>query len=196
MGFTRNRDNAVYGGDYRHLPSGLYVVQILRCTDNERPQHKKPPRFEFEYDIIQGEYKDFFKDEYENFASRSTSAFWTGTFIQNYTGKSAGYMDALINRFEDGNPSFRYRDDGGRCFEGFKIVASIQAQEEERNGYKNWRYRVMNTYSLKEAKAKIDEKGNPLRVYEDVELIDVSKDATTKQRSSSSINISDDDIQF
>ena len=137
MGFKRNRDNATYGGgEIRHLPSGLYVAQIIRCVDNEKPKFNKSPRFEFEYDICQGEYTDFFKEEYDGFSSRSSNAFWTGTFVQNYTGKSAGYMDALINRFEDSNPSFRYVDNGGRCFEGFKIIVSIQAQEEERNGYK------------------------------------------------------------
>lgn len=170
MSFERNKDNAMYGPATKHLPSGLYVVKILRCMDNENPLRNKPKRFEFEYDIVEGSFKNFFADEYDNFASRSKWPFWTGTFLQNYEGKSAGYMDALINRFELSNNSFRYRNDGGRCFEGFLIVVSIQAEEYERNGYTNWRYNVKSTYSISEYENEKDLNGQPLKVYKDKPL--------------------------
>lgn len=200
MAFRHNRENATYGansGGFRHLPSGLYVINIIRCTENEKTNGKS--RFEFDYDIVKGEYKDFFKEEYDKFSQRSRSAFWTGNFWQYYEGKSAGYMDALINRFEDSNPSFRYRDDGGRCFEGFKIVASIQAVEtENESGFKNYRYYVRNTYSAKETRAKEDYDGNPLKVYEDskYEKPDTTEQETSFDNAPNDFGISDDDIEF
>lgn len=193
MSFKRNKDNANYGGSNQHLPSGIYLITIIRCTENEHPKYGGA-RFEFEYDIAEGDYKGFFNQAYEAFRSRTPNAYWKGTFNQEYEGKKSGYMDALINRFEDANRSFRYRDDGGRCFEGFEIMASIQALETEYNGFRDWKYYVKMTYTPEEVEKGFDVKGKDIIEYSDV-LLDkpAQAQATTKR---TSFDINDSDIQF
>lgn len=197
MSFRRNKDNANYStGGFEHLPSGIYQIKIIRCTENEKPANDKPARFEFEFDIAEGDYKDFFTDDYERFSSNSPNAFWRGSFIQQYKGKSAGYMDALINRFEASNRSFRYRDDGGRCFEGFSIMASIQAEQSRFREKLTWKYTVKNTYTPKEVRDRKDFGGNAVMTYEDIYEEPVQQQPTTKSSEPNNYDISDDDIQF
>lgn len=203
MSFKRNRDNANYqgGSANRHLPSGLYKVRVVNCVENENKRSYDgskilKPHFSFEFDIAEGEYANFFMDEYERFRANSSKAFWACRYDQFYEGNSAGHMDALINRFEDSNKSFRYRDDGGRCFEGFNLVASIQAVESKTaSGYSRWRYDVKQTYAFSEVKSGKDLDGNDINI---VTYNDKLADEKGREQANTptNYNIGDDDIAF
>lgn len=75
------------------LPSGGYVCTILRVEDIEDKDYLR-----IEFDITEGDYKDYFLQQ--------SRTFWSGTFIRSYKQGALPYFKAFLDAVKDSNPGF------------------------------------------------------------------------------------------
>lgn len=109
------------GGGYRRIPDGGYVAVITEVEDRESGAY-----LYVKYDIAKGEYKDFYKKDYE----RNTNAkkWWGGTFIKSYKEKALPMFKAFITSVEKSNKNFKWDFDEQKL-KG-KLVGVVIGTEE------------------------------------------------------------------
>lgn len=110
--FTRPNNHTYTGSSAERLPAGGYVIKIYDIKPMRWPSGDD--YFEVSFDIAEGDYKDFFKRDYN--AQTSDNKWWRGTFPLNVI--KDGDSEWAINRFwdffyavEDSNPGFRFSGD-------------------------------------------------------------------------------------
>lgn len=80
--------------DFVKVPAGAYVIEIEDVKDNEEYE-----QLEIVYQIIEGKYKDAFKDtpiDYE----------YTHTFNQKYSDRASGFFKRFLTELERDNSDF------------------------------------------------------------------------------------------
>ena len=85
---------------FEKLPAGGYVCGITAVEDVEASGYLK-----FEFDIAEGEYKNYYRELYDN------KAFWGGKFIKSYKTKALGFFKKMLTAFEKSNPGFTFNND-------------------------------------------------------------------------------------
>ena len=132
-----NKDNRKKPTYFSQLPKGAYVCKILHIE--ERESKKEHPMIVFQFDIAEGEYKDFYKKQYA--ANENEDKVWSydATYYLNvpYEGCSpflTEQWDTFWANLEDSNNGYVF--DGnekkivGKTFGGvFRIE-----QQEAKNG--------------------------------------------------------------
>lgn len=78
--------------EFKKLPAGGYVIKIGKVEDNEQKNY-----FSFTYDIAEGEYKDFFKEEF--YADKD----FAHTLICSYSDKAKKSFKGFITALEKSN---------------------------------------------------------------------------------------------
>ena len=58
------RDTEVSTSDFTRLPAGGYVCRIVKVENHEEEETKGKPYLEVVYDIAEGEYRDYYSDEW------------------------------------------------------------------------------------------------------------------------------------
>lgn len=76
-GYDEAKKAAQYSGG--KLPEGAYVCKILNVDYNESSDSGKSDTIELSFDIVEGEYKDFFKTQYQNNTSEDKK--WKGRVL-------------------------------------------------------------------------------------------------------------------
>ncbi|MCI1999580.1 MAG: hypothetical protein LKJ75_02435 [Clostridia bacterium] len=94
-----NWDNVKPASENR-LPAGGYIVQIKSSEDNAQKEYIK-----FEYDIVYGEYKGYFRELYDHVG------FWGGRFIRSYKEKAQPFFKTMLVAFEGTNKNFKFSND-------------------------------------------------------------------------------------
>lgn len=190
--FSYDKNNVTFGGEgYKHLPSGLYICSIVNVVESKLPWDSSKNSYEFEFDIVDGEYMDFFQKAFDKVG------FWTGTF---HIEQDQAKLNAFIYRIDKSNRGYRYTQDE-RHLIGKEIVLSIQAKEvTKKNGSGTyWRYDIKQQYSIEEynkdrayevSRGKIVLGNKPLNVFEDI----VAKPEEKPKKSS--FDLDDNDIAF
>ena len=75
------------------LPAGGYICGITSVEDVANSEYLR-----FEYDIAEGEYKNYYRELSEHLN------FWGGSFIKSYKEKALGFFKKMIVAFEKSNP--------------------------------------------------------------------------------------------
>lgn len=136
MAFTRP-ENHRYSGDFREdLPAGGYVVKIMDVKEAKWPSGD--PCFEISVDIAEGDYKDFYTNDYR--AQTGDNKWWKGTY--RLTPPKDGAPDWQNNRFwdficavEDSNSGFHFSGEEAdlkKATFAKKIFGALFRREETR----------------------------------------------------------------
>ena len=125
--FGYDRNNAVQ--DFERLPKGAYVLKILNVKFTEG-EGNKSDMLRLQVDIAEGEYKDFFKKQFE--ADTREDKKWRGVFDiwcpRNDGSEKDGWtkktFDTCFAAIEDSNPGFRFNGTDENTLKG-KLVGGI-----------------------------------------------------------------------
>ncbi len=93
-----NNVEAVEG--FKRIEAGGYICGITAVEDVESKEYLK-----LEFDIIDGEFKDYYRDLYER------KGFWGGNFIRSYKESARGFFKKFLNAVEASNPNYRFNND-------------------------------------------------------------------------------------
>lgn len=108
-------------GEYDNLKPGGYVCKIVSATN--QPENE---RLMIEYDIAEGEYKDYFDHKH------SSTGYWFGDTIRSYKKKALPFFKAFITAVEGSNPGYKWNGDE-RSLVG-KLVGFVVRNKEYING--------------------------------------------------------------
>ena len=174
----RNWENVKARTAKEQLPKGGYVVKILDAKPVTY-QGKNGPfsKLEISFDVAEGEYKDFFANDYRNQIGADKK--WRGVF-RPYLPTDDGTTEdtqtqerfkGITNAIEESNPGYRWEWDE-TTLKGKSIGAVFQAVEWEYDGKTGWRtacsyftesdkirsgkYKVPNDKPLKDKKASAE----------------------------------------
>ena len=128
-------DAKVIRGENTQLPKGGYIVQIKACEEISRTSKKGNAytRYDFSFDVAEGEYKDHFANVYKN--SKDENKKWRGVhneFIpqegsQYYEDNLSKFKTMIVN-FEESNPGFHWDWDEKKLVN--KYIGIIYREEE------------------------------------------------------------------
>lgn len=102
-----NLENVQEAGEFERLGAGGYVCKITKVTDvpvNENTG--KGDYLQIEYDIAEGEYKNYYKKLEESLD------FWGGKYKVSYKEKALGFFKRMCSAVNKSNPGFVF--DGGK----------------------------------------------------------------------------------
>lgn len=188
-------ENVKATGDFESLKPGGYVAIIKFVEDDAKKEYLK-----IQYDIHEGEFKDYYKDLYD---SRN---FWGGNLYRSYKDTAAGMFKAFTTAVEASNP--RYTWDWNERGLINKLVGIVLQEEEyiptqgENAGKVKTRLIVSDIKSVEEirmGKFKVKDKKTlspnsssattaPIQTFYDNNTFDVVPQQ--------SFDIKDDDLQF
>ena len=113
-------------GEFAKLSTGGYICKITLADDVPMGADGKGDYLKIEYDIAVGEFKDYYKEQYEKFGN-----FWGGTFFRSYKEKALGMFKHFIECVEKSNGGFVWTWDE-KTLMG-KVVGLVLAEEEYEN---------------------------------------------------------------
>ena len=190
-----NLENVQEAGSFEKLPVGGYICKYVNVEDIEKKEY-----LYMEFDIAEGEFKDYYKDLYD---SRN---FWGGNLYRSYKDTAAGMFKAFTTAVEASNP--RYTWDWNERGLINKLVGIVLQEEEyiptqgENAGKVKTRLIVSDIKSVEEirmGKFKVKDKKTlspnsssattaPIQTFYDNNTFDVVPQQ--------SFDIKDDDLQF
>lgn len=102
-----NLENVQESGNFNRLPAGGYVCRYTNVKDIQmNPQNGKGDYLQMEYDIAEGDYKDYYKN------LETALHFWGGRYIRSYKEKALPMFKRMCSAVSKSNPGFVF--DGGR----------------------------------------------------------------------------------
>lgn len=116
-----NWNEVVEQKDYKRLVAGGYVCKITNVEDVPEKEYLK-----VEYDIIEGEYKDYYKELFES------KSFWAGKFIQSYKETAKSFFKGFLTALEESNNGFKFNDDE-TMLKGKLIGLTLGEEEYKKN---------------------------------------------------------------
>lgn len=115
-----NLDDVEEAKDYDILKAGGYICVITGVIDKADKEYLK-----IEFDIKEGEYKDYYSKLYESFN------FWAGSFIKSYKEGALPFFKKFITTVEKCNPGFKWMNDETQLEN--KLVGLVLSEEEYEN---------------------------------------------------------------
>lgn len=103
--------------EFRKLPAGGYVVKILSVEDKKDKSY-----LELVYDIAEGEYKDYYSDDW------GKDHPYAHQFRRSYTEKAQGFFKGFIKNVEASNKGYTWNWDE-KTLVG-KVVGIVLGEEE------------------------------------------------------------------
>lgn len=181
--------------DRQKLPAGGYVVKIMNAVVNTYKDKDERPfeKLEISIDIIEGEYKDFYANDYRS--QQQEDKRWKGVlrlYVPTDDGSerdewTKSRLKAVTDAIEDSNPGYHWGWDE-KELKG-KIVGCLFREEEwefgDRTGWTTRPFKMIPAENIRAGKFSIPEK-KPLKK---------SGDAVTKMDEPPE-NISMDDLPF
>ncbi len=111
------------GEAFQKLPVDGYICAITKVEDVPEKEYLK-----FEYDIGVGEYKGFFKKQYD--ADTRNPKKWSGTFNQLYReGKSQEFFKGMLTAFANSNTGWNWDGEDEQYFKNKKIGLIMREEE-------------------------------------------------------------------
>jgi hypothetical protein len=89
-------------GESNRLKPGGYICKITEVKDVPINIQGKGDYLKIEYDIADGEFKWYFKEQFEKWKN------WNGNFIRSYKEKALGMFKHFINCVEESNVGYRW----------------------------------------------------------------------------------------
>lgn len=102
-----NLENIQEAGEYSRLTPGGYICRITNVEDIPLNQNTgKGDYLKLEFDIAEGDFKDYYKNMEENLH------FWGGSYIRSYKEKALPMFKRMCSCMAKSNPGFVF--DGGQ----------------------------------------------------------------------------------
>lgn len=118
-----------YTGEFSQLPAGLYVCEILGVKQENYNGHA---RFIMQFDISEGEYKGFYKKQYEAEKQTSQNAKFRGLHRQNMEDQGLPFFKGLMTSLERSNAGYHFpwgQDGNEKTLVGKKFGAVMGREE-------------------------------------------------------------------
>jgi hypothetical protein len=112
-----NLENVEEAKEYQRLVAGGYICKITKVEDTPDKEYLK-----IEYDIEQGEFKDYFKNL---FAAKN---FWGGRFIRSYKESALSFFKSFTTSVENSNNGYKFDNDETKLVG--KLVGLVLGEEE------------------------------------------------------------------
>ena len=182
-------ENVKASGDFESLKPGGYVAIIKFVEDDAKKEYLK-----IQYDIHEGEFKDYYKELYDSMN------FWGGTFFRSYKEKATGMFKAFTNSVEESNP--RYTWDWNERGLINKLVGIVLQEEEyiptkgDNAGKVKTRLIVQEVKSVADIRAgkyKVKDKKKLASNTQAEQVMDIQRDF---DNALDTFDIKDDDLQF
>ena len=135
-------------GDFAKLSTGGYICKITLVDDVPfDASTNKGDYLKIEYDIAVGEFKDYYKEQYEKFGN-----FWGGTFFRSYKEKALGMFKHFIDCVEKSNAGFVWTWDEKTLMGKFVGLVLGEEEYENSNGEVNTRLYVSQVKTVEQIK--------------------------------------------
>ncbi|MBU2703661.1 hypothetical protein Ga0466249_004809 [Sporomusaceae bacterium BoRhaA] len=118
-----------FTGDFKTLAPGGYVCNIVQAKEDTTHTGKK--MLILLIDIAEGEFKDFYSQQYERKLKINSEAKWQGVYRQLTEGNSTSFFKGLITSIENSNPGYKW-DWNEKALKG-KLFGGVFGQEEYLN---------------------------------------------------------------
>ena len=130
-----------------HLPAGAYVCKIIKA---ETQDYSWGQRLNVSIDIIEGEYKDFYANNYRN--QQNEDKKWKGVLRLNVPNDDGSDKDEWTKRsfnnftgvLEDANPGYKFDWDETKL-KGKTVGVLFRNKEWEFNGRSGWATEAFST---------------------------------------------------
>lgn len=116
-----------FTGEFETLPAGGYVCRIIKATVEQTKESMKDVLIIL-FDIAEGEYKDFYKKQFDRKKADNPDAKWQGIYRQLTEGKSLSFFKGMITAIENSNPGYIWDFDETKL-KG-KLFGGVFGQEE------------------------------------------------------------------
>ena len=95
------------GETYKQLPAGGYVCKIISASVDKTMSGAE--RLNIKFDISEGEYKNFFGEQFDKRCETNPNAPWNGTYRQITEGeKSEKFFKGMITAIENSNHGYKW----------------------------------------------------------------------------------------
>ncbi len=165
-----NWENVKAAGEYTPLPAGGYVVKIMDAKEVAfNGRNGDFSRLDVSLDILEGEYKDYYKNDYKN--QNAEDKKWKGV-LRLYIPKEDGTKEdewtksvckAFTEAVEDSNQGYHW-DWDETTLKGKTFGCLFRREEWEFNGNSGWKtqpFRAVPVSTIRENKFEIP-KDKPL----------------------------------
>ena len=117
-GYTQER--ALIIGEGNRLDAGNYICKILgvKCTNDKNGN----PMLVIQYDIAEGEYKDYYQNLHKSKIETNKEAKYQGTKYQGMTGKSLKIYKGILTSLEKSN---NIKLDGENGFDSEELKGKV-----------------------------------------------------------------------
>lgn len=137
------------GGAIENLPAGGYICTIMKCAE-ERNRNSNGTHLTIQFDIAEGEHKDWFAADWKNQAREDK--FWHGVINQNIPDETSpkyemqcGFFKRFTNAVEASNPGYHW-DWNEVGLKGKKI--GVVFGEVEKESQRGTRYMITRADSI------------------------------------------------
>jgi hypothetical protein len=113
-------------GEFARPTAGGYICKIIDVEDVPMNEQGKGDYLRIEYDIADGEFKDYYKEQFDKFGGN-----WFASFIRSYKEKALGMLKHFTNCIEASNPGYEW-DWNEKGLVG-KVVGLVFCEEEYKN---------------------------------------------------------------
>lgn len=156
MKAINNWDNVKASTDFTALPAGGYVCKIqgakIRTFDGRNGSFE---RLEVAVDIIEGEYKDYFRRDFDS--QNTEDKKWRGVlrlYVPSGDGSdqdnwSAAKLKRFVNNVEDSNTGYHWDWEESKL-KGKLVGLAFRREEWEYNGKTGWKTNPFQAYTVED----------------------------------------------
>lgn len=113
-------------GEFARPTAGGYICKIIDVEDVPMNEQGKGDYLRIEYDIADGEFKGYYKEQFDKWGGN-----WNASFIRSYKEKALGMLKHFTNCIEASNTGYEW-DWNEKGLIG-KVVGLILGEEEYEN---------------------------------------------------------------
>ena len=113
-------------GEFARPTAGGYICKIIDVEDVPMNAQGKGDYLRIEYDIADGEFKGYYKEQFDRWGGN-----WNASFIRSYKEKALGMLKHFTNCIEQSNAGYEW-DWNEKGLVG-KVVGLVLGEEEYKN---------------------------------------------------------------
>lgn len=156
MRAINNWENVKASADFTALPAGGYVCKIqgakIRTFEGKNGSFE---RLEVAVDIIEGEYKDYFRRDFDS--QNTEDKKWRGVlrlYVPSGDGSdqdnwSMAKLKRFVNDVEDSNPGYHWDWEESKL-KGKLVGLTFRREEWEYNGKTGWKTNPFQAYTVED----------------------------------------------
>ena len=140
-------------GEFARPTAGGYICKIINVEDVPMNEQGKGDYLRIEYDIADGKFKDYYKEQNDRWGGN-----WNASFIRSYKEKAQGMFKHFINCVEQSNNGFVW-DWNEKGLVG-KFVGLVLGEEE----YENKKGEIKTKLVVKDVKTPFEIKEGNFKI--------------------------------